>query len=264
MTPGTRGASRLDEAGQLGLPLPSPDASGEVSSRWAERRGAVRSYFEERAENWVQITSDAPLSGIRRTVREGRGQMRDELARWLLGGTSEGDVTVLDAGCGPGELSLQLAAAGARVTGVDLSQALVEAGEVRAREAGLADQVTLHTGDMLDPPGGPWQRVVAMDSFLYYDEDEASDGVARLASLAQEQLIFTVAPRTFLLGAMHRLGSLFPRRDRAQGIQPIRVESFLSRVLSDPRMAGWEAGRQFSVRSGFYFSHAGELRRGGG
>ncbi len=264
MAPGAREASRLDEAVKPGLPLSSSDASEEVSSRWVRRRSAVRSYFEERAENWVQITSDAPLSGIRRTVREGRGQMRDALAAWLLGETLEGDVTVLDAGCGPGELSLQLAAAGARVTGVDLSRALIEAGELRAREAGLTDRVTLHTGDMLDPPGGPWQRVVAMDSFLYYDEDEASEGVARLASLAREQMIFTVAPRTFLLGAMHRLGSLFPRRDRAPGIQPIRVESFLGRVLDDPRMAGWEAGRQFSVRSGFYFSHAVELLRGRG
>lgn len=243
-------------------PPPSPSSSGspaEAPGTWGRRSRSVREYFEDRAENWIRLTSDAPLTGIRETVREGRRRMRDTLASWVLepGGVS----SVLDAGCGPGELSLHLARSGVRVTGVDLSEPLVEAGRRRAREAGLAERVELHAGDMLAPPGGPWDCVVAMDSLLYYDDQESVEGLVVLAGRARERLLVTVAPRTLVLGAMHRVGALFPRRDRAPGIQPVRIDPFFRRLLADPRMAGWERGRELRVQSGFYISHAVELRR---
>ncbi|HEX4826482.1 MAG TPA: class I SAM-dependent methyltransferase [Candidatus Polarisedimenticolaceae bacterium] len=51
---------------------------------------------------------------------------------------------ILDAGCGTGTLALHLAAAGYRVTGVDLSPAMIEAAKAKDRK----NEVTWTTGDL--------------------------------------------------------------------------------------------------------------------
>jgi 2-polyprenyl-3-methyl-5-hydroxy-6-metoxy-1,4-benzoquinol methylase len=55
---------------------------------------------------------------------------------------------VLDFGCGEGELAVQLAALGARVTGVDVSPELLSLAARRARLDGVADRVRLVEGDI--------------------------------------------------------------------------------------------------------------------
>ena len=70
---------------------------------YLQRREAIEHYFDRTAvEAWARLTSSAPVSGIRRTVREGRDRMRATLLSWLpqdLRGRR-----VLDAGCGTGAL----------------------------------------------------------------------------------------------------------------------------------------------------------------
>ncbi|MEU3556220.1 class I SAM-dependent methyltransferase [Streptomyces fragilis] len=61
-------------------------------------------------------------------------------------------VDVLDLGCGTGSLSLLLAGAGHRVTGVDLAPAMVEAARAKLAAAGLAG--TFLVGDAAAPPVG--------------------------------------------------------------------------------------------------------------
>lgn len=68
-----------------------------------------------------------------RIARTMRGTA-DELVRAL--GIEQG-MRVLDLGCGDGTTALPAARLGARVLGVDISRNLVEAGNRRAREAGL-------------------------------------------------------------------------------------------------------------------------------
>lgn len=75
-----------------------------------------------------------------------RGAWAERLRGWLPGGASD----VLDLGCGTGSLSLLAAEQGHRVTGVDLSPAMVEL--ARAKLAGR-DAVFL-VGDAAHPPVG--------------------------------------------------------------------------------------------------------------
>jgi len=56
----------------------------------------------------------------------------------------ERGMTVLDLGCGDGTTALPAARLGARVLGVDISRPLVDAGNRRAREAGLSHLVFRH------------------------------------------------------------------------------------------------------------------------
>src|SRR3954447_12552171 len=65
---------------------------------------------------------------------------------------AEPGARVLDLGCGDGTTALPFARLGADVTGIDIAENLVEAGNRRAAEAGL-DNLTLHLGDASDLQG---------------------------------------------------------------------------------------------------------------
>ena len=63
-------------------------------------RDRVEDYFDRTATTvWERLTSDAPVSRIRQTVREGRDAMR---AMMLGAARGSGRGAVLDAGCGAG------------------------------------------------------------------------------------------------------------------------------------------------------------------
>ena len=48
-----------------------------MSDTYSDTRGRLETYFDRTAsETWARLTSDAPVSKIRQTVREGRDQMR--------------------------------------------------------------------------------------------------------------------------------------------------------------------------------------------
>ena len=88
-------------------------------------RARVETYFDRTAtEVWARLTSDAPVSRIRQTVREGRDEMRAQMLARL-----PADLTgarVLDAGCGAGQMTAELAARGADVLACDISPSLVD------------------------------------------------------------------------------------------------------------------------------------------
>ena len=59
----------------------------------------VETYFDKTAtKTWERLTSDAPVSRIRQTVRAGRDQMRAKLLSQLPNDLM--GARVLDAGCG--------------------------------------------------------------------------------------------------------------------------------------------------------------------
>jgi magnesium-protoporphyrin O-methyltransferase len=113
---------------------------------YTARRGEIATYFDATAvDAWAQLTSDAPVSRIRQTVRQGRDRMRDILLSWLPQDLS--GATLLDAGCGTGALSVAAAGRGAEVTGVDLAANLVALAQDRT-PPGLAGGVQFRAGDM--------------------------------------------------------------------------------------------------------------------
>ena len=215
-------------------------------------RQHVETYFDRTAtKTWERLTSDAPVSGIRATVRAGRDRMRDlliaQLPRDLTG------ARILDAGCGTGALAFELAARGADVVGVDISPQLIDIAEKR-RPTHVTGSMEFSAGDMLDVSLGHFDHVVAMDSMIYYSQDDITRILHNIAPRIRGNMVFTVAPRTPLLMAMWRVGKLFPRADRSPTMVPHSPER-LSKAISRGTLRNIER-----VTSGFYISNALEFR----
>ena len=217
------------------------------SATYDATRDRVEAYFDRTATRaWEALTSEAPVSRIRQTVRAGRAEMRARMLGCLPDRLT--GMRVLDAGCGTGAMSVELALRGAEVVGVDISPELIRIAEQRLPER---LSVSFHAGDMLDPGLGRFDAVIAMDSLIYYDTPDLADALQRLDA---PQVVFTVAPRTPLLMAMFGAGKLFPQNDRSPVMQP-QAPARLSRHLQGLLV---NKGR---VTRGFYISECLEYRR---
>ena len=231
-----------------------------TSATYFARRDQLEHYFDRTAvEMWKRMTSDAPLSRVRATVRAGRDAMRAKIIDWLpldLQGAR-----ILDAGCGTGALAFELAKRGATVVGVDVSPTLVGVARERASIRTGRGAATFTVGDMLDSSLGEFDYVVAMDSLIHYEGEDIARIVSTLTARTRSSIVFTVAPRTRALAVMHAFGRLFPRGDRAPSIAPISMPA-LRRVLDDHgQFASWRVGRVSRIDRGFYVSQAVELSR---
>jgi magnesium-protoporphyrin O-methyltransferase len=60
-----------------------------------------------------------------------------------------------------------------------------------------------------------------MDSLIHYDTPDIVAALDRLSLRTRGSLLFTFAPRTPLLAAMHGVGRLFPRSDRSPALTPV-------------------------------------------
>jgi magnesium-protoporphyrin O-methyltransferase len=226
---------------------------------YEERRDRITDYFDRTAvEAWKRLTSDAPVGRIRATVRAGRDEMRATLLSWL-----PDDLTgkrVLDAGCGTGALAVEAAKRGAEVVAVDVSPTLVDIARERMGDVGPG-RIDFRAGDMLDPAHGEFDHVVAMDSLIHYPTADVVRILASLAGRTSGSLVFTVAPRTPALAAMHAVGRLFPRGDRAPAIEPVPDDAFRTAVSREAGLSLYGFGRTARIARGFYISQAWELAR---
>ncbi len=230
------------------------------TATYIARRGELETYFDRTAAaNWARLTSDAPVSGIRATVRAGRDRMRAALLSWLPHDLS--GLRVLDAGCGTGALAVEAARRGAHVTAIDLSPTLVALARERTPRDLRGGRIDFSVGDMTDPALGSFDHVVAMDSLIHYRAADMARAAAALAARASRSAAFTFAPRTPLLSVMHAAGRLFPRQDRAPAIEPVSPATIARRLHAEPGLAEWTLARTERVTSGFYKSQALELVR---
>lgn len=227
-----------------------------LEAGYAVRREALATYFDSTAKQaWIDLTSDVKVSGIRATVRAGRDEMRRTLVSWLP--TDLRRTRLLDAGCGTGALATKAACLGADVTAVDVAGGLVEVARERANGFTGHGKVRWRAGDMLDRAHGEFANVVAMDSLIHYSPDDLVDALEELATRTSGSILFTFAPHTKLLGAMHSVGKVFPKSDRSPAIVPVAEDDLRRRLAA--RLDGWSIGRTKLVSSGFYKSQAMEL-----
>lgn len=230
------------------------------TATYQSRRSQIENYFDRTAADaWARLTSDAPVSGIRATVRAGRDEMRNTLLSWLPADLS--GKRLLDAGCGTGAFAIEAARRGAQVLAIDVSPSLIKI--ARERSEGLVPEGSIihEVGDMLDGQFGFFDHVVAMDSLIHYHPDDMVQSLASLAPRIRQSILMTFAPKTPLLAVMHLVGRAFPRGDRAPAIEPVAERNLKARITGEGQLMSWKLGQDRRISSGFYTSHALELIR---
>ena len=180
----------------------------------AEDRDSARDYFEKLAPEYdraFRLQGRGPLNAVVNRLFRGRTfarrmrMLEDLFARLRLEGKS-----VLDLGCGSGQVSLLAAAMGARVHGIDIAPAMLALAREAALRAGLADRTRFTPGDV-SRDDIPAADVVLLVGVVEYYRDFGSL-VARAGRAARETLVIAhtnrVLYRMALRHAMARLGGL--------------------------------------------------------
>ncbi|NEQ50449.1 MAG: magnesium protoporphyrin IX methyltransferase [Leptolyngbya sp. SIO3F4] len=211
----------------------------------------VRDYFNAQGfDRWSRIYGDGQVNKVQRDIREGHQQTVDHVLYWFKqDGDAEG-LTVCDAGCGVGSLSIPLAAMGAQVTASDISEKMVEEASYRAKEFLPPNATVTFDAQDLETLDGSYHTVICLDVLIHYPQEKAGEMIAHLSSLAEERLILSFAPKNPFYVLLKRIGEFFPGPSKATRAY-LHSESEIRDAL---KANGWEVKRKEFTASQFYFS----------
>lgn len=211
----------------------------------------VRNYFNAQGfDRWSRIYGDGQVNKVQRDIREGHQQTVDHVLYWFKQDNNAAGLSVCDAGCGVGSLSIPLAAMGAIVSASDISEKMVEEAAARAQKLLPPEAVPVFEAQDLEALDGHYHTVVCLDVLIHYPQDKADAMIAHLSSLAQERLILSFAPKNPFYTLLKRIGEFFPGPSKAT-----RAYLHSEAAIRDALKAnGWEITRKEFTATQFYFS----------
>lgn len=221
-------------------------------------KSVVREYFNATGfDRWQRIYGDGEVNKVQKDIREGHQQTVDSVLSWLEDDGNLQDLSICDAGCGVGSLSIPLAQAGAKVNGSDISEKMI--GEAKTR----AEAVLENTSNLafsvqdLEALTGRYHTVICLDVLIHYPQEKAAEMIAHLSSLAESRLILSFAPKTCALSLLKKIGSFFPGPSKATRAY-LHREAEIVKILESH---GFTIQRKAMTRTRFYFSRLLEATR---
>jgi magnesium-protoporphyrin O-methyltransferase len=167
------------------------------------------------------------------------------------------DLSICDAGCGVGSLSIPLAQAGAKVFASDISEKMVGEAKERAEDIlGSTGNPTFAVQD-LEALNGTYHTVICLDVLIHYPQDKAAQMISHLATLSESRLILSFAPKTLALTLLKKIGEFFPGPSKATRAYQHR-EADIVKILESN---GFSIQRQAMTSTRFYFSRLLEATR---
>ncbi len=176
---------------------------------------------------------------------------------WLQEDETLPGLSVCDAGCGVGSLSLPLAAAGAKVFASDISAKMVEEAQTRAKATLSPEQVPNFQVSDLQDLSGRYHTVICLDVLIHYPQADAAEMIAHLSSLAESRLLLSFAPKTLCYRLLKQVGSFFPGPSKATRAY-LHAEKDVVTILES---LGWTIQRRAMHKTQFYFSRLLEATR---
>jgi magnesium-protoporphyrin O-methyltransferase len=221
-------------------------------------KAIVKEYFNNTGfDRWKRIYGDGEVNKIQLDVRIGHQKTVDTLLEWLAADNNLEGLSICDAGCGVGSLSIPLATTKAIVTASDISEKMVgEAKVLAAAQFGNNDNPSFSVQD-LESISGSYHTVVCLDVLIHYPQEKAAEMIAHLASTAQSRLIISFAPKTPALSLLKKIGGFFPGASKA-------TRSYLHRevdVVGILEAQGFTINRTAMTKKRVYFSRMLEAVR---
>ena len=217
----------------------------------------VREYFNSTGfDRWRRIYGDGEVNKVQLDIRNGHQQTVDTVLGWLKADGNLQDLSICDAGCGVGSLSIPLAQAGAKVYASDISDQMVKEALDRAAQLGNDVHLTFAVQD-LETLSGRYHTVICLDVLIHYPQEQADKMISHLCSMAQSRLILSFAPKTFALSLLKKIGSFFPGSSKATRAYLHRADD----VIKILRSNGFSIERQSMTQTRFYFSRLIEATR---
>ncbi|BAY64172.1 Mg-protoporphyrin IX methyl transferase [Calothrix brevissima NIES-22] len=225
----------------------------------ADDKTIVREYFNSTGfDRWKRIYGDGEVNKVQLDIRNGHQQTVDTVIGWLKADNNLADLSICDAGCGVGSLSIPLATEGAKVYASDISEKMVTEGKERALQTlGNNDNPTFAVQD-LESLSGSYHTVICLDVLIHYPQEKADEMISHLCSLAQSRIIISFAPKTCALALLKKIGSFFPGPSKT-------TRAYLHReadVLQILQKNGFSVQRKSMTKTRFYFSRILEATRG--
>jgi len=218
----------------------------------------VREYFNATGfDRWRRIYGDGEVNKVQLDIRKGHQRTVDTVISWLKDDANLLGLTICDAGCGVGSLSIPLVQMGAQVFASDISEKMVGEAQERATvELGQSDNPVFAVQD-LESLSGKYHTVVCLDVLIHYPQAQAAQMIAHLSSLADTRLILSFAPKTIAYSLLKKIGDFFPGPSKA-------TRAYLHRevdVVKALEANGWKVERNAMTKTQFYFSRLLEVVR---
>ncbi len=224
----------------------------------ADDKIVVKEYFNNTGfDRWRRIYGDGEVNKVQLDIRQGHQQTVDTVLSWLNADDNLAGLTICDAGCGVGSLSIPLAQAGAKINASDISQKMVTEAKERAEAVlGNSHNLTFSVQD-LETLSGKYHTVICLDVLIHYPQEKAAEMISHLGSMAESRLIVSFAPKTCALTLLKKIGSFFPGPSKATRAY-LHRESEIVKILESN---GFSVQRQAMTRTRFYFSRLLEATR---
>ena len=218
----------------------------------------VKEYFNSTGfDRWRRIYGDGEVNKVQLDIRSGHQQTVDQVLNWLQADGNLADLSICDAGCGVGSLSIPLASSGAKVNASDISEKMVGEAKERAEAVlGNTSNPTFSVQD-LEALSGKYHTVICLDVLIHYPQDKAAEMISHLADMAESRIILSFAPKTWALSILKKIGSFFPGPSKATRAY-LHREADVVKILESQ---GFSVQRQEMTRTRFYFSRILEATR---
>jgi len=230
-----------------------------VTKSYSQTRDRIQLYFDQTAvKAWETLTNETPVSVIRSKVRAGRLEMKELLLSRLPDDLT--GLSVLDAGCGTGQMAIDLGLRGAEVLGIDISPNLIDIANRRLPKK-LQSNVKFRVSDMIQNRGD-FDYVILMDSLIHYPKENTLEVLESLMLRTRNRILFTLVPINSFLKIKLSIGRLFPHSDRSPILAPLNTRSFVQMFKErSKKNETFEMKSVGQVNKWFYTSEAIELKR---
>jgi magnesium-protoporphyrin O-methyltransferase len=242
---------------RLAAPASPPALFGEREQSETGQR--VRKYFETSGfSRWSAIYGSGDIPPIWKVIRDGHRIALDTVVEWVAGAKGH---TVLDAGCGTGNLSIALADRGFEVEAFDVSAPMVHFAKYinNGRTKGIAPRFLV--GDIAALAGEPkrYDVVCCLDVLFHYPYEEVKEMLKRLSSLASHKIVGSFALRSPMTDFWMSVGQRFHAKNRMTKLHLFSYDE-IEQVLY---RAGFKMTQKKRIKFFFYDSFVFEAVRVG-